>query len=77
MGDRPDDVLGPEGGIAAEEHVWKRRLHCDLIDDRHTPAIELETEITLDPGKGILLPNGDQDIIVTISRPYLQVSIID
>src|SRR6516165_3098008 len=62
MGHRPDDVLGPEGGIAAEEHFGMSRGHA-RVDFRHIPFIELDPDVALDPGEGILLHDGDKHII--------------
>src|SRR5262245_17259065 len=63
MGDRPDDVLRPECGVAAEEHLRVRRAHGLGIDLRHVPFVERDTDVALDPGKRILLADGHEHII--------------
>ena len=42
VGDGGDDVLGTEGGVAAEEDVRHRRLQGLLVEDRQAPLVELE-----------------------------------
>src|SRR5712691_6815979 len=59
---RPDDVLRPEGGVAAEEDVRHGGLHRLCIYFRH-PFLELETTITLDPGEGVLLADRDEHVV--------------
>ena len=68
--DGPDDVLGPERGVAAEEHALARRLERDGVELRHVPLVELDAEVALDPGEGVLLPDredhvvaGDEDLL--------------
>src|SRR5579862_6558931 len=57
---RPDDVFGPERGVAAEEYFWIGRRHRRGIDLRHVPLVEIDAAIALDPGEGILLSDGNQ-----------------
>ncbi len=59
----PDDVLRPEGGIAAEEDVGKGRLHRLPVDLGHAPAVELDADIALDPREGVFLAYRDQDVV--------------
>src|SRR5579871_1311575 len=66
MLDRPDDVLRAEGRIAAEEHLRARRLKGDRIDLRQVEAIELDADVALDPGEGILLSDCENDIVARI-----------
>src|SRR5258705_4215788 len=61
--DRPDDVLRPKRGIAAEEHPGPRRLKRRLVDHRHVPFVELDPQIALDPGEGVLLADGEDHIV--------------
>src|SRR5438045_2017061 len=63
MRNGPDDVFWAESRIATEKDVRKGRLVRHRIYLRHAPSVELEAEIALDPRKGILLPDRDQDII--------------
>ena len=63
VGHGPDDVLGAEGRIASEEDVRQGGLEGLQVDDRHAPAIEVEAEVALDPGEGVLLADGDQDVV--------------
>ena len=39
------------------------RPHGHGIDHGQAPAVELEAEVALDPGKGVLLPDRDQDLV--------------
>src|SRR6185295_4364038 len=59
----PDDVLGSPRGVTAEEHSGMRRLHRLLIDHRHSVRIELDADVAFDPGKGVLLPDGENDVV--------------
>ena len=59
----PNDVLRAKRGITPEKDLWNGRLKGLFIDDRHVPSIEFETNIPLDPGKGVLLSDRDQDIV--------------
>src|SRR5579883_3396199 len=63
VGDRPDDVLWTECGVAAEEHLRVSRAHRPGIDLGHVPFVELDADIALDPGKRILLANSDEHIV--------------
>ncbi len=63
MRDGPDDVLRTEGGVTAEEDVWNGRLMRPRLQLRQTPAVELQADVALDPGKGVLLPDGDEDVV--------------
>src|SRR5580704_2454399 len=60
---RPDDVLRPHRGVAAEEDAGQRRLKRDRVYHRHVPLAELESEIALDPGKRILLADRKDDVV--------------
>src|SRR6185312_3047228 len=63
MRHRPDDVLRPEGGIAPEEDVGDGRLHRHGVDDGQAPFVEVEPDVALDPGEGVLLADGDQHVV--------------
>src|SRR6266436_8346327 len=63
VGDRPDDVLRPECGVAAEEHPRVGRAHGLGIDRGHVPFVERDADVALDPGKRILLADGDEHIV--------------
>src|SRR5712691_6402629 len=60
MGYSPDNVLRAEGRVAAEEDLRLRRLHGDLVHERHAVLVELDARVALDPGEGVLLPHRDQ-----------------
>ncbi len=60
---RPDDVLGAEGGIAAEEYLRMGRGHGLGIDLGHVPLVERDPDVALDPGEGILLADRDQNVV--------------
>src|SRR5713226_8376493 len=61
--DGPDDVLGPECRIAAEKHLQPRGLKGDLVHLGHIPFIELDPDALLDPRKGVLLTDGENDVV--------------
>ena len=61
--DSPDDVLGTEGRIAAKENTGPGGLEGFLADLRHVPLVELDTQVALDPGKSVLLADGDDDVV--------------
>ncbi|MND04460.1 hypothetical protein D3C83_247340 [compost metagenome] len=60
---RPDDVLGPESGIAAEENAGIGRLQGLRIDPRHAPFVEFQADIALDPGECVFLAHRHQHVI--------------
>ena len=60
---RPDDVLGTERRVAAEEHVRQRRLQRVTIEHRTFPAIELDADVALDPRAVVFLTNRHQHVI--------------
>ena len=61
--DRPDDVLRAERRVAAEEHLRIGRLERLRIDHRHVPLVELDADVALDPGEGVLLADRDQHVV--------------
>ena len=61
--DGPDDVLGPPGRVPAEEDAGACRHERFLVDDGHVPLVELEARVALDPGEGVLLADGQDDVI--------------
>ena len=60
---RPDDVLRPEGGVAAEEDLRIGRRHGLGIDLGHVPFVEFDADVALDPGEGVLLADRDQHVV--------------
>jgi len=58
--DRCDDVLGPVGRVAAEEHVGHGGLERVLAQNRQTPFVERDPAVLLDPGECVLLAHGHQ-----------------
>ena len=60
---RPDDVLRAPRGVAAEEHAGAGGLEGGLVDDRHVPLAELDADVALDPGKGVFLADGQDDVV--------------
>ena len=63
MSDGGDDVFRPESRIAAEEHSGVRALEGHGVDDGHVPFPEFEPDIPLDPGKGVVLTDGDDHVV--------------
>src|SRR2546427_375982 len=61
--DGPDDVLGSECRVAAEEDFRLGGLHRDRVDDRHAVLVELNSHVPLDPGEGVLLPHRDENVV--------------
>lgn len=61
--DGPDDVLGAEGGVAAEEHLRICRDESLRIDLGHVPLVELDAAVLFDPGEGVLLADRDQHVV--------------
>src|ERR1700722_11304893 len=59
----PDDVLGTERGVAAEEYLWIGRAHGPGVDLGHVPLVELDATVALDPRKCVLLANRNQDVV--------------
>src|SRR5262249_863699 len=66
MRDRPDDVLRPERGVAAEEDVRHGRLHRGLVDHRQAPFVELDAGVALDPREGVLLADRDEHVVALV-----------
>ena len=63
VADGPDDVLGPPGGVAAEEHAGTRRHERLLVDLGHVPFAELDADVALDPGERVLLADRHQHVV--------------
>jgi hypothetical protein len=63
LGRRGDDVLRPERRVAAEEDLRQRRLQGLFVQHRHAPLVELEADVALDPGEGVLLADRDQHFV--------------
>src|ERR1700676_2175038 len=61
--DGPDDVLGSECRIAAKEHLPKRGLKGDLVHLGHIPLVEFDADALFDPGKGVFLTDGENDVV--------------
>src|SRR6185437_13885578 len=59
----PDDVLGAEGRITPEKDPWPGGLEGHGIHFGHVPLVELDAEIGLDPGEGVLLADGEDHIV--------------
>ena len=67
--DRPDDVLGAEGRVAAEEDVRHASTgRSSLSSDRQAPLVELDAAVALDPGEGVLLADRDQHVVALEER---------
>ena len=60
---RPDDVLGAEGCVTAEKHARTRALVRHRIDLRDLPLVELDAEVALDPGEGVLLADREDHVV--------------
>ena len=66
MGNCGDHIFRYEGGIASEENAVDGRLEGGFIDHRQIPFPKLDAEVALDPGEGIVLPYGNDDVIGSI-----------
>ena len=55
--------FGPNAESPPKKTLRERRLVRHRIDLRHAPLVELETEVALDPRKGILLADRDQHVV--------------
>jgi hypothetical protein len=65
VSNRPNDVLGAEGGVAAEEDARMARRHRLRIDLGHVPLVKLDADIALDPRKSVLLADCDQHVVAS------------
>ncbi len=63
VGDRPDDVLRAEGGVAAEIDPGVGGAHGLGIDLGHVPLVELDADVALDPGERVLLADRDEHVV--------------
>src|SRR5258705_3227014 len=61
--DCPDDVLWTPCGVAAEEHTASRGFESGLVDDGHVMRIECDADVTLDPGKCVVLSDCQNDFV--------------
>ena len=61
--DRPDNILGTKRRVATEEDAVASTHHRGLVDNRAVPLVELDADVTLDPRKRIVLPDGQYDVI--------------
>ena len=64
MRNGPDNVARAKRSVAAKKHAVARRHQGGFIHDRTVPAIELKTNVPLDPRKCVVLTNG-QNYVVT------------
>ena len=60
---RPDDVLGAEGRVAAEEHLGLGALEGLLVELGQAPFVELDAGVLLDPREGVLLADRHQHVV--------------
>ena len=63
VGYRGDNIFRPEGGVTTKKHLGIGGLESGLVHHRHIPLVELDTQVALYPGKGILLADGHQHIV--------------
>jgi len=63
VGHGSDDIFRPKGGVATKEHARVGRLEGFLVQHRHTPFVEHDTDVALNPGEGVFLANCHQHII--------------
>src|ERR1051326_8127293 len=63
MLDGPDDVLGTPSRVAAEEHARAARLHGHRVNLGHIPLSELDSDVVLDPGEGVVLSDGENHVV--------------
>ncbi len=59
----PDDVLGAERRVTAEEHAIASRLESLEVDLRHVPLVEFDAEVAFDPGECVFLADGEDDVV--------------
>ena len=59
----PDDVLGPKCRVASEEDPGPGGLHGPFIHKRNIPLVELNTDVALDPGECVLLPDCENNVV--------------
>src|SRR5512133_1439090 len=59
----PDDVLRSPRRVAAEEDAWVVALHGRLVDNRHSVGVEVDADVALDPRKGVLLTDRENDVV--------------
>ena len=69
--DRPDDVLGSERRVAAEEYIRQARLQRHLVHHRHAPFVEGQADVALDPGEMVFLTHRDQHVIAFHENSWL------
>ena len=55
--------FGPNAASPPKKTFGMRRLHRRLVDDRHAPLVELDADVALDPGEGVLLADRDQHVV--------------
>src|SRR5256885_16781412 len=60
---RPDDVGWSPRRVAAEEHARAGGFVRDLVDHRHVVLVEPDADVALDPGEGVVLPDGENDLV--------------
>ncbi len=60
---RPDDVLGPPGGVAAEEDAVARALHGVFVHHGHVPFVEFDADVALNPGERVFLADGENHVV--------------
>src|SRR5216683_4718941 len=63
VGGGPDDLLGAEGCVAAEEDLGFGALERLLVELGQAPFVELDAGVRLDPREGVLLADRHQDVV--------------
>src|SRR5690606_20624921 len=63
MRNGPDDIFRSPGRVAAKEYTRPGRHHGHPIDLGHVPLAELDPDVPLDPGEGVLLPDSHQHVV--------------
>src|SRR5690606_38174706 len=63
MRNGPDDVFRSPGRVAAKEYTRPGRHHGHPVDLGHVPLAELDPDVPLNPGEGVLLPDRHQHVV--------------
>ena len=62
--------FGPNAASPPKNTLRVGRLHGHVVDHRHVPLVELDADVALDPGEGVLLADRDQHVVaLEVLRP--------
>ncbi len=63
MSNRRNNVLGPKCSVTTKKYMGQSALEGGFINHGHVPLTKFDTQIPLNPGKGVILANRYDDFV--------------